>query len=169
MNKKKSALPALLAVVVCLSACAPTMRVKFDSDPPGATLYLNGSSLGYAPVTLQYEVSEANKQAGYMAIRAPIAKWPSGATAQASNPLYVNFRNSFSQIYTFQRPDSFPGRQIDVQFGFQLQKQRSAEEAQAWQNFQNSLNPPQQQKQEEDPQRMYCNPNGGGGFNCQSY
>ncbi len=150
-----------------LSGCASTLNVKFESEPPGATLYLNGQNIGYAPKTLSYQLTEEDRANGVVYITPPSARWASGAVNAPEKSTLIFLRSGTSQSLTIYRPENFPNRHIDVQFGYQQQRDRAAEEAAAIRNLQNVLTPPPQQN--DEPQRMYCNPNGGSGFNCQSY
>ena len=167
----------ILTSLLALEGCATNLEVTYKSDPPGATLYTNGKSLGYAPVTLNYQVDEKDRQRGWLLLSAPTAKWLSGAEASRADGIRAELRNSLSQEYTFYRPDNFPGREQDVRFGLEverLQVEKARADQQAWYNLLLQMQLQQQQEQQQRQQRqqqMYiqCLPDGRGGLNCLSY
>lgn len=117
---------ALALVVLCclttINAQAAKLAVIYQSDPPGAAIVQDdGQLLGYAPVTLYYEITKDNKQAGAMQLRGTSATWASGAKAEIPI-LRIDLRIGRNQVFTFRRPDSFPGRETDVQIALQMQQ-----------------------------------------------
>ncbi len=98
-----------------LSGCATTVRVTYFSDPPLATIYQGSQRVGIAPATLTYRLSDADKQAGHASFQGVAARWVSGATAEI-NRMNVDLSIGQNQQYTFFRPQSYPGLEIDVQY-----------------------------------------------------
>lgn len=123
----------LLAVYLLPSnAAANDVKVTFQSDPTGATLYeeVNGSQKlwGYAPITLKYQVPR--KWKACMSLNPLKVRWASGA--EASITLSVCPQTGKNQQFTFQRPTGVPGLELDVQFAIaMLQNAAAAAAAQA--------------------------------------
>lgn len=114
---------AVIVTGVCVSllaGCASTLKVTYDSDPPGAILYQGQQKFGYTPYTLQYQVSKEDKKQGYKTLLGTSVRWASGATAEVSFLTADLKRYGLSQLYTFQRPDEVPGRETDVRFSLEL-------------------------------------------------
>jgi hypothetical protein len=110
----------LLLFVALLAGCA-NLQVQYQSDPPGATLYQDGQPIGMTPYTLTYQATEAFKNGGCMQIRPTEVKWASGASATTGGPLQACSASGYHQGYVFIRPD-IPGRDVDVNFAMQLQR-----------------------------------------------
>jgi hypothetical protein len=105
---------AVLACISFLSGCASTVKVTYYSDPPLATIYQGSQRVGVAPVALTYQISDAQKQAGHASFRGVTARWVSGATAEISS-MNIDLSNGRDQNYTFFRPQSYPGLEMDLQ------------------------------------------------------
>lgn len=115
-----------LLLVFTLAGCASTQQisVSYNSDPQGATLYEGSVMLGYTPYTAHYNLNDEMKKTGGLKPKPMSVKWASGATAAVSN-LYVDLNKyGLNQSFTFQRPDNYPGRQIDVQFALKVEELR---------------------------------------------
>lgn len=113
----------LLLALAALAGCAtssPTMRVTYDSDPKGATLYQNGQPMGTTPVTLQYQTDPAFRKGGCKQLTGTEVKWASGVTASVPS-LQACASAGYAQRFTFVRPD-VPGREVDANFALQLQR-----------------------------------------------
>ena len=110
-----------LLLCVMLGACASNLKVTYQSDPPGASLYQGGQLMGYTPYTLQYQVSDQDRSRGSKLLQGTSVKWASGASANVPNLTANLTQFGFSQQFTFQRPD-LPGRETDMQFALELQK-----------------------------------------------
>ncbi len=119
---------ATVLVPLLLAGCAaPQLRVTYTSDPPGATLYQDGTPLGYTPYTMVYQ--DARWAAGSCMRTRPIAvKWVSGAEA-GGQQIYFCPSQGNNLTYGFSRPDA-PGRELDAQMGMQLHQSRVAADAQ---------------------------------------
>ena len=108
-----------------------TIQVTFQSDPPGALIFNNfeNQNRGYAPVTLQYEVTEENRKRGFLLVKGENVKWVSGATASIPS-LQLNLHIGNNQEFIFNRPD-VPGLEEDRKFAIELKeliaRQRSAQ------------------------------------------
>lgn len=112
----------LLVLVFSLIGCASSLKVTYQSDPPGASVYEGSRMLGYAPVTANYALTEEDKKTGSKQLLGTTAKWASGATASITY-LTADLRQfGLSQSFTFQRPDAYPNREADLQFAIELQK-----------------------------------------------
>lgn len=119
----------VLSLVLALStsyAEAADVKVTFQSDPIGATLYeeVNGSQKlwGYAPFTLKFQVPR--KWTTCMSLTPMTVRWVSGA--QASITLSVCPQTGKNQQFTFQRPTGVPGVELDVQFAIAMMQNAAA-------------------------------------------
>lgn len=105
---------AALCVLLLTAARTTTLKVTFQTDPPGAALIQDdGKLLGYAPVTLNYKMETPRAS-----LKGVTAKWASGAVASVPS-ITAELANGKNQQFTFQRPD-VPGREADVQVALQL-------------------------------------------------
>jgi hypothetical protein len=133
----------LLAVCLLTAVgCASNLTVTYYSDPPGAALYQGSQSFGYTPQTLTYHISEDDRKKGYIQLQGMSVKWASGASAEIGYLQADLNAHGTSQQLTFNRPDSYPGREADVRFALELerlrimQRQAAAQESQAlWQMY----------------------------------
>jgi hypothetical protein len=125
---------ALLPAALLATGCSTVLKVTYVSDPPGAALYQGAQMVGYAPLTLEYPVTEEDKRAGVKRLQGTSVKWASGASASV-DVLTADLRLlGMEQSFTFQRPNSFPGRDIDMRFALELERlnlQRQAQQQQA--------------------------------------
>lgn len=151
---------ATIATVVLLaSGCANSLKVTYISDPPGAVVYSNNKNFGYAPVTLEYQISEEDRQRGYVNLSGTQVRWASGASASVST-VRANLSVGYDQQFTFNRPESYPGRENDVHFALELQRlaimqrQADAQESAAFWQMYNSI---QQQQQAQQQRILRCN------------
>jgi hypothetical protein len=119
-------LMVLLVVVIAshlTSACATrSLTVTYLSDPPGAALYQDSQLLGYTPLSLRYTVTDDEMRMGRKVLKGTSAKWASGASAGVSHANADIGQHGLNQSFTFRRPDTEPGRDLDVQVG--LEKER---------------------------------------------
>lgn len=136
----------LLVAVLMLGACASSLKVTYQSDPPGAALYQGSQMVGYTPYVLEYQVSDDDRKRGAKLLHGTTVKWASGATAQVPSLNADLTRFGLNQQFTFQRPDSYPGRDIDMQFALKLQElaimrqQANAQQNQAYWQMVNTIN-----------------------------
>lgn len=140
----RNGLFALLPAAALLMGCSTMLKVTYQSDPPGAALYQGAQLFGYAPVVLEYEVTEEDRRAGVKQLQGTSVKWASGATATIPS-LTADLRLvGMNQEFTFRRPDSFPGRDIDMRFALDLERlklQRQQASAEASRALWESLRP----------------------------
>lgn len=150
-----------LLLAIMLSACGTALRVTYYSDPPGATIYSNGQTFGYAPVTLQYEVTKEQKKQGFVTVNSVEARWASGATA-SSGILDIDLKQyGLNQQLTLYRPNEVSGREIDAQFYLQLEQTRAAQRQAAAMEQQAAAQKRQADAQEKQTRQRksttYCN------------
>jgi len=136
----------LLAVMLFLAGCATNrIEMTYYSDPAGATIYSGQSPVGYTPFTLAYNIRPEDKDQRFLKIPGTKVVWATGVSTEVQS-LTVD-RNKGSRFhFVFVRPD-VPGRQIDVNFAVQLernrilQQQAEAQQDQAfWQMYNTMLN-----------------------------
>jgi len=151
-------LTALLGTLLTLTGCASTLSVTYHSDPPGAVLYQEQQHFGRTPVTLNYQIRDEDKKRGYMNLTGPTVRWASGASAHIPS-IKADLSIGTNQQFTFTRPDSFPGRELDVRFALELEKlalMRKQLEAQEDQAFWQMFNTISQQNQYRPPPIRNC-------------
>ena len=54
----------LLAALLLLGGCS-SLRIQYQSDPPGATLYEDGRPVGLTPFSLKYQPDETFRNGGW--------------------------------------------------------------------------------------------------------
>lgn len=146
-----------MAVSLSTAACSTkTLHVTYLSHPPGAALYEGERAFGYCPLTLEYTITQADRQRGYMVLRGLTARWVSGARASVSS-IQADLNNGTTQQFTFLRPEEAAGLQIDASFALDiernriLQQQAEAQQNQAfWQMYNAVMN------QYQQPQPLSC-------------
>lgn len=118
----------LLAVLLgAVNGEAADVKVTFQSDPPGATLYSEDipgtlKLWGYAPLILKFQVPRNWKDCIHtnpMRVR-----WLSGAEAAVSG-IELCPQVGKNQQFTFMRPAGIPGAEIDGQFAIQLMQRQA--------------------------------------------
>jgi hypothetical protein len=101
-------------------AAANDVKVTFQSDPTGATLYEDSAGSqklwGYTPVVLKYQVPK--RWNACMALKPLKVRWASGA--EASITLNVCPQTGKNQQFVFQRPTGVAGLELDVQFAIAM-------------------------------------------------
>ena len=112
--------------------------MTYLSDPPGATIVRpDGTTVGRAPVTLNYSVNAADRSRGEMSVSGLYAQWISGARFGYSH-FTAYLKNGTNQSITLQRPQNAPGLAADMQYALELEKlgqmkrQTEAQESAAW-------------------------------------
>src|SRR5437867_9972665 len=144
---------SLLISLLVIAGCANTLKVTYYSDPPGAVLYQDNHRFGYTPTTLQYKITDEDKNRGYAILRGTSVQWASSAKANIST-LRADLGIGYNQQFIFNRPDNVPGREADVRFALELEKlavmrrQAQAQEDQAFWQMYNAVN---QQYQRQQP------------------
>jgi hypothetical protein len=74
-------LAAACSLLVLASGCASSLRVTYTSEPAGAALYQGSTQMGITPVTLNYPLTDQDKENGYKTLQGPSVRCISGATA----------------------------------------------------------------------------------------
>lgn len=112
----------IAGLLLILSGCATrSLKVMYLSDPPGAVLYSDNKNFGYTPKTIHYEISEEDLKQGHMVLSGTSVRWASGAHADIPN-LQVDLSNGYIQQFIFNRPENYPGREVDMQFALELER-----------------------------------------------
>jgi len=125
----------LLFGIISLSGCAG-VKVTMYSDPPGATIYADNKTFGYAPQVLNYQVTDDFRK-GVCITTTPItATWASGASD--TQTLNLCPQNGYQTYYTFMRPN-VAGREIDANFALQLQQIQLSEQREAAARYDRAL------------------------------
>jgi hypothetical protein len=104
-----------------MTGCANQLQMTYYSDPPGATLYAGDRNLGRAPLTFNYDISEADEKRGSMNLRGLTARWVSGAS-QSYGTVTSNLKIGKSQYFTLKRPSNAPGLSTDMNYALELEK-----------------------------------------------
>ena len=136
----------LFCGILFLAGCATNqLQLTIYSDPPGATIYQGEKVLGYAPLNVRVNEPPEDQKSTIIKVSDAKAVWASGVSRSLK---YINLdRSKFTRFqFTFVRPD-VPGREIDVNFALQLernrilQQQAQAQQDQAfWQMYSTTLN-----------------------------
>lgn len=133
MSRKRYRYTTRVALAVwtafSLVGCASNLTITYHSDPPGAAIYEGSKLIGRAPVEAGYTPTEEFKHGGCMNLTPLTARWVSGAHAQIST-LTACAKATMNQQFSFVRPD-LPGRDLDVQWAIQLERNAAASEASA--------------------------------------
>jgi hypothetical protein len=119
----------ILAVLVATSyGCTTKLYVTYNSDPPGATLYQGGQSMGFCPTMLTYNVQYKDRMQGHKILQGTEAKWVSGATAKIDQ-LTANLTTIGKyQQFTFMRPTGLDGAETDAKFGLEVLKLKTMQQ-----------------------------------------
>jgi uncharacterized protein (UPF0297 family) len=109
----------LFILFIFMSGCS-TIQATYVSEPLGAAIYEGENLLGYAPLTIKYELSDLERQNGKKIINNIYSIWASGAKLSINEViLYVS--SGYEQAITITRPN-VPGREIDVKYALEMQK-----------------------------------------------
>lgn len=140
----------IAVLTITLFGCSRTLKVTYQSDPSGATLYQGATMMGETPLSLEYKMTSEDIKLGYKVLTGTKVKWASGATAEVSTLNADIKKYGLTQQFTFQRPDSYPGREIDVNNALDkqrlniMQQQAQAQDGQATWQMINTINQQQQ-------------------------
>jgi hypothetical protein len=136
-----AALTSTTVLASCVSIIQHPLQMTYHSDPEGATLYQGNTRFGYTPLMVTYQDASRLFRAGTCLPLQPVqVRWASGAAATATN-LKACPAQGYSQQYSFLRPLSAPGADVDASFAVQiqrngiLQQQSDAQEASAIANY----------------------------------
>jgi len=138
---RTSASGAVLLVCACT---ANQLAVTYNCDPTGASLYDGDRSLGNCPTTLNYDVTQDNREQGFVLLRGITARWVSGAYSSVPS-IRADLENGYNQQITFTRPRDVPGYEVDASFALQyeqneiLRRQAQAQQNQAYWSMMNAL------------------------------
>jgi len=105
-------------VAPAASAPPTNITVFYDSDPPGAILYENGNikRMGETPFWAIYELTEKDRQRGFVFLDPTNVVWPSGATATNYPGIIFDLKGKLEKTYFFIRPD-VKGKEDDYDYG----------------------------------------------------
>lgn len=113
-----------LACLAVLAACATPsgprpVKLTYESDPPGATIWEGGQNLGMEPVTRTYLPSE-----GAATLRTPevTVVWPSGV----KEVWFTILRPGDDNVAVIARPKVEAGLQADLEHGRKVLSNRTA-------------------------------------------
>jgi len=130
---RRSTLSVSLLAGFVLTACAQRLEVGYDCDPPGAELYeeytQNTRNLGTCPMTVTYDITDRQKEQGYILIRGVTARWASGAS-QSVPASKADLKEGYTKEIQIARPRDVPGYDNDARFGRDLESTRTYEETQ---------------------------------------
>ena len=116
-----------------LTACAERLQVGYTCDPPGAELYeeytQNTRKLGTCPLTVTYDITDRQKEQGYILLRSVTARWASGA-AQSLPATKADLKEGYTKDIQIARPRDVPGYEDDAKYGRDLEQSRTYEETQ---------------------------------------
>lgn len=116
---KRLKLVTLVSFIAMMSGCADRQyMVRFNSEPPAASLICNGKNYGYTPVNLYYDKSVRKRK--YLDVSSCSANWVSGAKANYPSNLTI-FRGGATTI-TLPRPDDIEGYTQDALFALEVKK-----------------------------------------------
>jgi hypothetical protein len=106
-------LAALLAAGLLAGCSLPRISVTYQSEPPGARLFYDGTPMGTTPKVLSYEQKPEFQGGGCQQASGMSVQWASGARqSTASVPLCASA--GLLQTYVFTRPDG-PGLDTDLE------------------------------------------------------
>jgi len=125
----------ILFGVLALAGCAG-IQVTMYSDPPGATIYADNKTFGYAPQVLNYQPTDGFKKGACMTTTPITAIWASGASD--TQTLNLCPQNGYQTYYTFIRPN-VAGREIDANFALQLQQLQISQQREAAAKYDRAL------------------------------
>jgi len=131
----------ILSIFIFTGCAMNQVRITYYSDPPGATLYEGQIAHGYTPITLIYNIPPEAINNRFLNINGVKVIWPSGVSASIDS-LIVDRDKDSNFYFNFIRPD-VPGREIDVNFALELERQRLLRAQQVlglWQTYNTFLN-----------------------------
>lgn len=101
------------------------LYVTYVTDPPGAVIYSKDARMGYAPITLNYQLNADGLKRGIVSPDPITARWISGASTIYASRSY-EIAKSLTWTTNIARPANVEGLEKDEQFALQVQsiKQR---------------------------------------------
>ena len=124
---------ATIAALLLAGGCASAYTVNVTASPAGATIsQSDGSVVGQAPVTLNYNADPQFMSGGCFRAMGLTATWTSGARAQTDSVLRLCQQGHVYNVH-LERPANVPGLQADLQVALmreraKLEKERIAAE-----------------------------------------
>lgn len=125
----KSSVQGLIAIVLFgfLTGCTTTptpqnsgvIHLTVHSDISGAAVYEGNKYFGATPVALQYS-NAVFRNGGCINTNPITLRWGSGATV--TQPVHLCASTGYYQQYTFNRPLNVPGRDRDLQFAIEMER-----------------------------------------------
>ena len=98
------------------------LKLSFESDPSGATIYLGDKQLGICPFSTTDKVKYEEYSRARISLGTFTARWASGATKEKSFSLKSG--TPFEASCTFIRPSGIDGRDLDVKVAIEREKIR---------------------------------------------
>jgi len=150
------------------TGCAPnSVRMCYLSTPKGAFFYQDGKEIGFRHACMDYNLSETNIKTGEIIVKPVTVVWKSGYTI-TGGPDALLLKDGYYQTYTFNRPQSDTGYEVDQKAGIlvemfelglleqnillqQQQQQQTREMINSWQQ-----SPQQQQNQQPTTNSSHC-------------
>ena len=109
-------------IASCGTYSERTIQTTISSDPPGASIYVDGEYQGIAPLKLRYKIDESKYN--YLTPGRVVARWRSGATASRSPKIRTN-----KSVHTvlLKRPSNVAG--LDKDLAYVREREEALEEA----------------------------------------
>ena len=164
----KAITSALIFAAMLVAGCTPNSIIMcYHSTPKGAFFYQDDKEIGFRHACMSYSLAENDRKTGIIFIKPVTAVWKSGYTI-TSEPKILQIKDGYYQSYTFERPKSDAGYEVDlkagllvemVELGFleqnillqQQQQQQTQEMLNSWQQ-----SPQQSQNQQPTPNTSHC-------------
>ena len=143
-----------LLLAGCASLAPNQSRIRFESNPPGATISFEGGSSGTEPQIRTWTLNGPTGTSGMIT-----ATWVSGATASTKMSLLAGREGT----YTFQRPTGVPGVDQDIKWAMHLDRQAAAKDAAFAATLQKALETPKAPALSRSKFTLTCKP-----LNCES-
>ncbi|MDE8348445.1 MAG: hypothetical protein POG74_03050 [Acidocella sp.] len=106
--------------LIMLTGCVSQVNITYYCDPIGAKIVEDKTGQIYdCPVTLSYQVSPAQQNAGSVTVDGLTAIWVSGAKTYIPSIVSL-LANGPNQSLVFQRDPKAPGAYTDAEYALQL-------------------------------------------------
>ena len=113
----------LLLLILINSGCAVNqVTVTYYSDPPGAAVYEGQKAFGFTPVKVFVSIPPEMQKSRIIRINETKAVWASGAYSTVPY-IELDLQQNSNFYFTFIRPN-VPGREADLNFALQLERNR---------------------------------------------
>lgn len=141
MTERYQLLAILLLLVLSFGGCAKRLVVTFESVPTGARCFMEQGGrlidIGEYPTTRKWDITSAAEDAGYLEVPPLKYVWVSGATQASDGPIQFRIDNCEFSLgdpigvgctaywtYTLHRPANAPGRELDLAYGIEADRNR---------------------------------------------